>query len=262
MRHCEPFQPEDLRDLDERLLSRAWAVVPLREVHAGNTNPAVIALRHDVDDRGWPAAVALARWEAERGYRSTFFLLHTAPYWTDEDDSEFRAGLEEIALLGHEIGIHVNGIAEALRTGGDPHVILAGAVGLLRSWGHSIRGMAAHGDSLCYKHQPASLQTAQVGFVNDEQFTECARPNVGPATRPLELGDYRMRLAPVPLETFGLDYSASHLKRAVYVSDAGGSWNEPFDQVVERFPPSLGQLHMLLHPDWWHDALTSQPLAA
>lgn len=241
MRDREPFLADDLADLDERLLSRAAAVVPMREIVA-DAAPDTIGLRHDVDNTFEPC-VDLADWEAARGYRSTYYILHDAPYWDNED--VLRPGLERIAEHGHEIGIHANALTVALVTGGDPAEILDEAIGKLRGWGHDIRGVVGHGDPMCYT----------AGFVNDEIFSECARPEMGAPDRRLRHGNTTVDLAPRSLASFGLDYEAYRAgRRAVYLSDSGGRWNEPFDSVCDLFPPADGQLHVLIHPCWWVDA--------
>ena len=83
MRTHAPFRPDDLVALDG-LLEQATAVVTMAEIHAGVSDPRIIGLRHDVDNVIEPA-VEFALWEAERGYRSTYFVLHSAPYWQDKD---------------------------------------------------------------------------------------------------------------------------------------------------------------------------------
>lgn len=225
---------DDLAELDEALLSRALRVVPMRDVYEGDRHSLVIGLRHDMDNflRG---SVELAEWEAERGYRATYFVLHDSPYW---DDLALPAALEHIADLGHEIGLHANGIAEALRGGGDPDEVLFSALERLRGWGHDVIGVVAHGDHLC----------GQFGFVNDEQFTECARPKMGDPDR--WLSDV-VQLRPRPLSDFGLEYESYRLGRALYLSDSGGYWTPDFYEVVESFPTTKGQLHILQHPCWW-----------
>jgi dihydrodipicolinate reductase len=71
-----PFLPLTWQELDERLLSRASAVVAMQEVHAGNHDPRVIGLRHDMDSReSLATGVQMASWEAARGYRSTYYVL-------------------------------------------------------------------------------------------------------------------------------------------------------------------------------------------
>lgn len=240
MRAGAPFRASDLEEFDARLLSRADEVVAMREIHFGERDPLVIGLRHDIDNIFEPC-VELARWEAERGYRATYFVLHDSPYWGDA----IRPGLEEIASLGHEIGIHANAIAVALETGESPHAILMGAIEELRSWGFDVRGVVAHGDPLCHK----------VGFVNDEVFSECARPGMGEPDRVLRHGGVSLKLDPRSLADFGLEYESYRAgPRALYLSDSGGSWNEPFDEMCERFPSIDGQLHILMHGCWWTEA--------
>lgn len=240
MRRVAPFQPDDLAELDELLL-RAETVVAMEDVQDGNDRPGMIAMRHDVD-HDLNAAVKLARWEAERGYRATYFILHTAPYWQLKE--QLRPSLELIAELGHEIGIHTNALAVALATGADPGEVLEAAIAELRSYGHPVRGVVGHGDPLCH--------TAR--FVNDEQFVECARPSFGEPGRELQAGDVRVQLAPRPLADFGLDYCAIHLRRGFMLSDSGGRWSTPFDDAAAGFPYG-GQLHILQHPCWWAEAL-------
>src|SRR6185295_7735468 len=108
----------DLAELDMLLLDRAKAVIAMEDMHDGNRDPNTIAMRHDVDaGHALATAVRIAEWEAHRGYRSSYYILHTSPYWLAPG---FRESLEQIANHGHEIGIHANALAEALRTGRDP----------------------------------------------------------------------------------------------------------------------------------------------
>jgi hypothetical protein len=241
MRDSAPFQPDDLKALGD-LLDRAAAVVAMQEIAAGNLEARVIALRHDVDnDHALAVAVRMAEWEAERGYRSTYFLLHTSGYW---NEGELRRSAERIAVCGHEIGIHANAVAEALRTGGDPAEILHEAIGELRSFGFPIRGVVAHGDGLC----------GDAHFVNDEMFVECARPAFGSPRRTLFHNGRALTLNPTPLASFGLTYESYRAgQRVGYLSDSGGRWNTPFADVAAAFPLP-GQLHVLVHPDWWKEA--------
>jgi hypothetical protein len=239
-----PFLCDDLSDLDDRLLSRASAVVPMREIAAGNTDPTVLGLRHDVDNFIAPA-VAMAEWEAERGYRSTYFILPTAGYWQEKET--LQAALEVISECGHEIGYHLNAITTAIETGRDPVEIVEETVAELRGYGHTVTGVVAHGDNACYKHN----------FINDEIFIESPRPKYGAPDR-LVGG---VRLAPVSRAYFGFAYDPNWLKRAEYLSDSSGVWSRPFDEVAAGFPYQ-GQLHMLVHPDWWTEAFVPEQVAA
>jgi GNAT superfamily N-acetyltransferase len=234
----------DLDLLDEVVLATAREVVPMLAVHEGARQPDVIGLRHDVDENpgSLDTAVKIARWEADRGYRATFFILHTARYWRDE--RRLRGSLASIAECGHEIGIHANAIAAALRGQGDPHLILEEAIGRLRSFGHPVVGVAPHGDGLCRD------AAGRVWFVNDEQFVECARPEMGSPDRLLQNGETIVRLNPKPLADFGLVYETNSLPRGRYLSDSGGRWSSEFAVAVS----GPGQLHILWHPDWWQNA--------
>jgi hypothetical protein len=249
VRTDSPFLADDLAELYERLYSRASRVVAMEDVFDGDTGQDVIGVRHDVDNVIEPA-VAMAEWEAERGYRSTYFILHgngqPDHYWYRK--AELQAALDAIAGYGHEIGFHCNAIAEALRTGRDPLDIATEAVEELRGYGHKVTGVVAHGDPLCYAER----------FVNDELFTESSRPDYGAPDRILGSD---VRLMPVPRADLGLTYDPNWLSRAEYLSDSGGRWSRSFDDVANWFPFS-GQLHVLVHADWWAEAFAAQKVAA
>jgi len=235
-----PFLACDLQELDERLLSVADRVVPMRDIHKGDTGDRVIGLRHDVDDNpgSFQTALAMAEWEFEHGYSSTYFLLHDAHYWEQALDEAPR--FEE---LGHEVGIHVNAIAEGLRQQRLPSRVLARAIFELCSTGVNVRGCVAHGDRLCH----------DLKFVNDEMFKESRREEYGDANRRLELDGYGFEIEPISRGIYGLEYDANWLPRGDYVSESGGRWSQPFERVVSGFDVR-GQLHVLIHPDWWGNA--------
>ncbi len=238
-----PFMPSDLDELGE-FLGRADAVVPMSEIADGNHDERVIGMRHDVDNEIM-SSVSMALWEQKRGYRSTYFILHTAPYW--QDKRRLRAALVAIHGMGHEIGFHINAITEAIETGEHPLDIAYDAVDELRSYGYPVRGVVAHGDNACYEHH----------FINDEIFTESARPDYGAPDRVVG----GVKLEPVSRSELGFDYDPNWLPRSEYLSDSGGRWSQSFEAVAARFPGS-GQLHMLVHPCWWDEALIREPLRA
>ena len=241
-----PFTASDLEELDARLLSLADRVVPMRDIAKGDIGHRVIGLRHDVDDNAgsFETALAMAEWEFEHGYSSTYFLLHGAHYW-DADNIVRALQFEE---LGHEVGIHVNAIAEALRHRRAPDWILLEALGDLRSVGLRVEGSVAHGDPLCWE-TPGVLR-----FHNDELFVESPRPVAGAPDRLVEWNGTSVLLEPRPRSEFHLLYDANWLSRGNYLSESGGRWSQPIDDVVAEF--GNGQLHVLLHPDWWSAAFT------
>lgn len=235
----EPFTAADLEELDARLYSQACRVVPMRDIFKGDIGHRVIGLRHDVDDNAGSldTAMRMAEWEFEHGYSSTYYLLHGSHYWGED----MLVKAEQLVDLGHEVGIHVNALAEALRRGRDPHMILSEALAELRS-AVRVDGCVAHGDELCH--------TAM--FVNDEMFVESRRPSMGDPYRILEHEGVFVQIDPVSREVYGLEYDATWLSRGNYLSDSGGRWSQRIDDVVDAF--GHGQLHMLVHPDWWAEA--------
>lgn len=242
MRDSSPFLASDLEEFDARLLSRASRVVPMYDIARGDTAPGVIGLRHDVDDNqgSLVTAMHLAEWEFEHGYSSTYFLLHGSHYWGEE----MLMAAERLEELGHEVGLHVNCIAEGLRTNRDPRAILREAIDELRT-AVRVVGVVAHGDSLCH----------EAFFVNDEMFIESRRANCGAENRTITWGNASVKLHPVSRGDYGIEYDPNWLSRGDYLSDSGGRWSKPFDEVAERFPFD-GQLHILMHPDWWQQAFT------
>lgn len=265
MRDKAPFGRVELEELDACFFSKAERVVALEDVLDGARAPNVLGLRHDCDNADSLAtAVKMARWEDERGYHSSYYVLHTAPYWDYED---FEDMVYEIGSYGHEVGLHNNALAESFRTGEDPDAIFERALGRLRDLGFPVRGTAGHGDRFCsYAAQPG-----EPWFANDELFIECRRSQemYKDPYRLIWRGNIRRNLAPKPMAYWGLEYEALWLGHPYpfRFSDSGGEWVTPgWDEAVARFagtvtatepprnPTEPRQLHILQHPDWWADA--------
>src|SRR4051794_23504742 len=81
--------------------------VPLAEL-IGSSSPDLVGLRHDVD-HDLDLALEMAFWEAEAGCRSSYFVLHTAPYWQDPRLLEKCLQIQD---FGHEVGLHLNLLSE------------------------------------------------------------------------------------------------------------------------------------------------------
>ncbi len=165
------FGPDDLAQLDA-ILRAAEEVIPVRalvERPHDERSARLVVLRHDTDN-DIDNAVRFAEWEASRGYRASYYVLHTDWYYRNGTSGPparyvLRA-LERIARLGHEIGLHNNAITVALRTGRDPVEVLSTELEHLRRHGFDVTGTAAHGDALC----------RTCGYNNAEVFVETPRP--------------------------------------------------------------------------------------
>lgn len=224
----QSFSVNGLERLDEFLRS-AKAVVPMRESpHARD----IVAMRHDVD-HSLEHALKFARWEAERGYRSTYFLLHTAPYWRAKE--ALYAGMRELTDMGHEIGLHVNAVIQARAEGkSSPQdgganpagncaraaEIIHEAVTEIRSQGFEVVGTAAHGDHRCADWNLSNLDIWAAGYSPQD---------------------------------FGLEYEAYHRHQSAnYISDNGGKWIGENNEILytPHFHKSLAT-HLLVHPIHW-----------
>jgi hypothetical protein len=245
------FGPADLARL-ETLLRGADTVIPARELAglaAADRTAGVVVLRHDMDS-DVENAVRFARWEAARGFRATYYVLHSDWYYRHGKDGPpvpfVLSALDRIAAMGHEIGLHNNALAVALRTGRDPVEVLATELRYLRERGFDVVGSAAHGDRLC-----------EVGkFVNGEIFTETPRPENGPPARTIVVDDpdsgrrLTTELRPVPMGSLGLSYDVNFIGPRHFITDSHGRWNRPFSGIEEPSTPDRIRM-LLIHPIWW-----------
>ena len=177
------FTEHDLSDLRDFLLT-APAVVPYIDVQRGVSPPGAIAMRHDID-HDITKALSFARWEEDNGFRSSYFVLTTAPYY--EDKTILFECLNEMVKLGHEIGFHNDALCymdgdvvaaaeyifterKAIQDGLDVH--------------YSLLGIADHGgaphangdiwehytpESLGFEYEAYQLQKTANTYISDNQ---------------------------------------------------------------------------------------------
>lgn len=260
------FGASDLATL-EAMLHEAEAVLTLRQAAAAPALPSrTVALRHDMD-HDLENSLRFARWEADHGWRATYMVLPSDWYWrppgAHQPSQLAIRTLQQIQALGHEIGLHNNVLATALRTGSDPVAVLAEELEALRSRGFDVVGVARHGDPLC----------RSLGFLNDDVFSrppdgssvDPIEPEEGsPQTRRLPEGPDGASLPgsgrlyqPVDPATMGILYDAYRLPMPLYESDTGGRWLHSLAETAMRFGRSEGACQVLIHPVWW--ALRGEP---
>jgi hypothetical protein len=200
-------------------------VVPMSEFAQGRGD---LALRHDVDS-SLESALELARRERDRDLHATYFVLHTAPYWSR---SELLDRLRELQSLGHEIGFH-NDLVTLERTRNvDIEDYARQELARLRKAGIAIAGTAAHGSPWCHR----------LGFHNNYAFAGWDEPVPGFPNLAV-----RRKLDPAAL---GLEYEAYHVPHDEYFSDAsfaGGRRRHPLD--LELVPDR--RTIVLVHPCHW-----------
>lgn len=235
------------------------ATEPVRAMADNPNAKDLVALRHDVD-YSIDIALDMATIEHDLGKRSTYYVLHSAPYW---GDPLLVDKCRKIQDLGHEIGLHTNIIAEW--TDGrieDIESRLLQLLDMLRNGGVTITGMAAHGDRLCY----------DLGFINYWCFAEL-RPD-DPASHedgmtaeglrdPHGLRsiaypkDHTLRRADgaefslwsISMKSLGLEYDAMHIDYGRYFTDSGGAWSRSTDPIEADL--STGRHQVLVHPIHW-----------
>jgi hypothetical protein len=211
----------------ERFLDRVAGrdVVPMREFAQGRGD---LALRHDVDS-SLESALELARRERDRDLHATYFVLHTAHYWSRHD---LLDRLRELQSLGHEVGFH-NDLVTLERTQNvDIDEYARRQLEHLREAGIAIVGTAAHGSPWCHR----------LGFHNNYAFAGWDEPVRGFPSQTV-----RRKLDPTAL---GLEYEAYHVPRDDYFSDASfvnGRRQHPLD--LELVPGR--RTIVLLHPCHW-----------
>ena len=220
----------------------------------------LVALRHDVD-YSIDVALECGFREQEAGCRATYFMLHTAPYWSDPQLIDKCLQLQD---LGHEIGLHINLLAQWHR--GEIDDIGRALEGLLRSLraaGLKIEGVAAHGDASCYTVgftnywlfadlRPADPATAERGVTAEGSRAGASSRRIDyPADRHalMRADGKSFDYWSLKLQDFGLRYEASRLDNNRYFSDSGGSWKRSPDPISEDL--STGRVLVLMHPIYW-----------
>lgn len=214
-----------------------------------------LLIRHDVDHDN-RTAIKLAEWEAERGIRATYCLLHTAWYYGTLVKGGYRHSKELIECatrlheLGHEINFHNNLIVTALNENLDPVELLKSELAFFREkLGIPITGTSTHGDGLCREYN----------FRNWELFKECCDDRFG---GPREIkhrnkyGETVVKLGKYSMFDFGLEYEGYDVMRDIYHTDSGGNQRTIEKargrRLFGRKDYSKGQIvGVLTHPIWW-----------
>jgi len=172
--------------------------------HAQVSNRSICLLRHDIDS-DMPRALRMAKIEAQLGIRSTYFVLHTAAYYSRRDFCEECLKLQD---MGHEVGLHNDILTECMLNKVSPEETLYEELDYLHACGLEIEGTSAHGNSLCRKFK----------YINYEIFKGCS-----PSYWPMRsiFGD--IELHTLDLQKYGL-YEAYFIPRDYYITDCQSSW--------------------------------------
>lgn len=230
-----------------RLASADVSVVPLRDFAATPAaERAVVSLRHDVDV-SLRSALELAGLEHAHGLRATYFVLHTAPYWSSPRLVDDLRRLQD--EYGHEVGWHNDLVTIECVDGVDARAYLAEELERLRSAGISVVGSSSHGSASCYRF----------GYHNNYFFSDFGGEAVPgfPNTETVTTPRGTVRIPKARLAEFGFEYEAYHLGEDLYFSDtaraSGFRWHP--DELDPAVLAAGRKAIVLTHPCHWDSSV-------
>lgn len=232
-----------------------YIVLPINEFRMTlNPNKIVIGLRHDVDD-DLEVAYKFSETESRLGFRSTYYILHTAPYYL-ADSNNMAVHSEKILPVlrsmqndrKFEIGWHNDLVTLQAVYNIDPVSFFHNELAWLRSNGINIYGTSSHGSNYCYTYK----------YLNYYFFEEYTSPVVGQFVNNLTL-PINGNVVPMKkgkLSDFNLEYEAYFINNNKYFSDAsvtnGIRWN--IGNLDLNKLQAGDRVIILLHPIHWHKA--------
>jgi hypothetical protein len=230
-----------------------YIVLPLNEFRQTfSSRKIVIGLRHDIDN-DLNVAYQFSEVEYKLGFRSTYFILHTAPYYLSNSNNMAVHSEKIIPILktmqnkrNFEIGWHNDLVTLQIMYNINPVTFLHNELNWLRSNGINIAGTASHGSSYCKVYH----------YLNYYFFEECTFPVVqnfdNNVTVPV--GSKNIAIIKGKLNDFGLQYEAYFLNNNKKFSDAtitsGIRWNIGMLELNQL--QTGDRVIILLHPIHWH----------
>lgn len=232
-----------------------FIVVPLGEFRdTSSSRKVVIGLRHDLDNN-LTHAFDFSETEWNLGFRSTYFILHTAPYYLKSESDKAIHNESIIPVLQQmqserhfEIGWHNDLVTLQLIYNIDPVDFLRNELRWLRSFGLNITGTASHGSPYCHTYH----------YLNYYFFEECTFPAVAGYENNITIpkDGNLINIKKGRLQDFGLNYEAYFLNNNKYFSDAsitnGVRWSTVMLDPAQLNPGD--RVIILLHPIHWHKA--------
>jgi hypothetical protein len=232
-----------------------YIVLPINEFRQTfNSKKIIIGLRHDVDN-DLNVAYNFSETESKLGVRSTYYILHTAPYYlanTNNKEVHTENILPTLKSMQNdrhfEIGWHNDLVTLQAVYNIDPVSFLHNELAWLRLNGINIYGSASHGSNYCYVFK----------YLNYYFFEECSTPVVGQFVNNINLpiDGKTVPMKKGKFSDFDLKYEAYFLDNNKYFSDA---------TITNSIRWNIGMLDLnqlrggdrviiLLHPIHWHKA--------
>jgi hypothetical protein len=212
-----------------------------------SSDKVVLSIRYDIDAT-MDAAIRFAYRQNKYGIKSTFYILHTAPYYGVTNQGFFKRDNNLIYYLkalqdvfGNEIGFHNDLVTLQVVYEIEPKAFLKNELLWLRENNIIVKGTTAHGSpyTYIYKYNNAYFWYDNFDPVVSHQFV-----TKGYTTYTL----VRDRLA-----NYDLEYDGGLLKPDYFFSDSytfyGQRWN--MDMVnLDTIKPGK-KVIILLHPQHW-----------
>lgn len=163
--HCQANSPVKIEVLDnyrrvlKELLELGVDFIPFRDADFSKSQDSgspTCLIRHDLDI-DIVTAVQMAKIEHDLGVRSSWYILHTAPYYGHFlNDGEFlrhqsmRHVYKHLQDLGHEIALHTDGLHVYQNQKRDGAEAIEAEIQWLRESGLDIVGTTAHNSRSIY----------------------------------------------------------------------------------------------------------------
>jgi hypothetical protein len=226
-----------------------YIVLPINEFRKTfDTNKIVIGLRHDVDN-DLKVAYRFSKTEKDLGFRSTYYILHTANYYLADPANKAVHSDSILPILrdmqnnsGFEIGWHNDLVTLQVVYHIDPVDFLHQELNWLRNNGIKIVGTSSHGSPYCKIYL----------YLNYYFFEECTWP----------IGGVYVNNITIP-GAGGMKIKKAKLNDNKYFSDAsitnGIRWN--IGMLDLNSLKKGDRVIILLHPIHWHQASTDARFA-
>lgn len=225
-----------------------FLIVPLKNFkNTTSDNKVVLSVRYDVDD-DIDAAVKMAYRSRKYGIVSTFFILHTATYYSKKVGEELIRNPNLIFYLkkiqdsfGQEIGLHNDLVTLQLMYGISPRQYLKNELAYLRGNGINVWGTSYHGSPYCYIYK----------YYNAYFWYEY--PDNGWNYEYITKGYKTIKIEKDSLSSYNFSYEAGFLGQDYYFADSnsikGKRWNMGMVNLDTIQPGK--KVIILLHPEHW-----------
>lgn len=245
--------------LERLIASGRFMFVPLKDLPLTfSSDKVIVALRHDID-YDIASSVRFARREYDLGIKGTYYVLHTADYYTRMPDDLHRYYknhnsrflkrphiLEYLRKIqdeyGHEIGWHNDLVTLQVHYNINSGEYLKKELRWLRDNNINITGTSSHGSQYCYIYR----------YLNGFFWKEYGKSDYFYNYEYVSANNKIIKIDKYNLSDFGFDYEADLLARSFYFADVNRNNNKrwhmnmvnwqslkPGDKVILLFHPAL-----------------------